>query len=382
MVHQRPYLVYTLEYLVPARGPPFIFFRRTPINNMRKTQKYSIAFFGTGANGSSIAADIIHAGYEVSCYDQWPENVESVRQNGLIINSATGTKNVQAQVFHLCQLAEQPKLFFDIIFMAFKSYDTLWACELIKPYLSDGGILVGLQNGMTAGMIEKSVGKKRTIGCVVELSSEMTQPGIVQRNTPKEQTWFGIESGKNKNVSAINEIRDILSCAGRVTVCDNILSAKWMKLLVNTMSLGPFALLGLPVQAGLSEVGMREIVIKIGQETMLLGEALGFEPEPIMGLTQEEMRQSNRLPEKLLDTLVGHIGPAARDCILQDFLKGRRTEIEMINGLVVEESKKIGKTAPYNAAVMEIGDMISSGVISPKPENIKLLRDAIKRNLD
>jgi 2-dehydropantoate 2-reductase len=154
-----------------------------------------------------------------------------------------------------------------------------------------------------------------------------------------------------------------------------------MKLLVNTMSLAPFALLGLPVQAGLSEVGMREIVIKIGQEAMWLGEALGFKVEPIMGLTPEEIRQANRLPEKLLDTLVGHIGPAARDCILQDFLKGRRTEIEMINGLVVEESKKIGKAAPYNAAVVEIGGMISSGIISPKPENIELLQDVIKRNL-
>jgi 2-dehydropantoate 2-reductase len=348
---------------------------------MKRTQDYSIAFLGAGANGSSIAADMVHAGYEVSCYDQWPENIEAIRQNGFTINSPVGSKNVHAKAYHLCQLAEQPKPFFDIVFMAFKSYDTLWACELIKPYLSDDGILVGLQNGMTAGIIEKSVGKNRTIGCVVELSSEMTQPGIVQRNTPKERTWFGIGSVNKENVSAIDGIRDILSCAGTVSVSENILSAKWMKLLVNTMSLGPFALLGLPVQAGLSEVGMREIVLKIGQEAMLLGEALGFEAEPIMGLNQEEMRQSNRLPEKLLDTLVGHIGPAARDCILQDFLKGRRTEIEMINGFVVEESKKIGKSTPYNAAVIEIAAMISSGIISPKPENIKLLHDVIKRNL-
>ena len=348
---------------------------------MRNIQKYSIAFLGTGANGSSIASDIIHAGYEVSCYDQWPENIEAIRRNGFIINSPLGSKNVRAKAYHLCQLAEQPKSFFDIVFMAFKSYDTLWACELIKPYLSDVGILVGLQNGMTAGIIEKSVGKKRTVGCVVELSSEMTQPGVVQRNTPQEKTWFGLGTTYKKNASAVDEIRSILSCAGSVSVSKNILSAKWMKLLVNTMSLGPFALLGLTVQAGLSEVGMREIVIKIGQEAMSLGEDLGFEAEPIMGLTKAEMRQSNRLPEKLLDTLVGHIGPAARDCILQDFLKGRRTEIEMINGLVVEESKKIGKAAPYNAAVMEIGAMISSGVINPRPENVKLLQDVIKRNL-
>ncbi len=358
---------------------PF-FYRSILKNNMTENQKYSIAFVGTGANGSSIAADIIHAGYEVSCYDQWPENIEAVRKNGFIIKSSAGTKNVQAKAFHFCQLAERIKKF-DIVFMAVKSYDTLWACELIKPYLSDEGILVGLQNGMTTGIIETSVGKKRTIGCVVELASEMTQPGLVQRNTPKERTWFGLGSVNKKNVSAIDKIKPILSCAGTVSVSENILSAKWMKLLVNTMSLGPFALLGLPVQSGLSEVGMREIVIKIGQEAMLLGEALGFDAEPIMGLTEEEMRQSNRLPEKLLDTLVGHIGPAARDCILQDFLKGRRTEIEMINGLVVKESKKIGKSAPYNAAIVEIGAMISSGAIRPRPENIELLQNTIKRNL-
>ena len=343
-------------------------------------QKYSIAFLGAGANGSSIAVDVIQAGYKVSCYDQWPENIEAIRQNGLTVNLPTGKTNARAEAFHLCQLAE-PREKFDIVFLGFKSYDTLWACEMIKPYLSDDGILVGLQNGMTAGIIQDSIGAKRTIGCVVELSSEMVEPGIVQRNTPKERTWFGLGALNEKNISVITKISEILSCAGTVSVSQNILSAKWMKLLVNTMSLGPFALLGLPVQAGLSEKGMREIVLKIGQEAMLLGEALGFKAEPIMGLTKKEMRQSNRLPEKLLDTLVGHIGPAAKDCILQDFLKGRRTEIEMINGFVVKESERLGRAAPYNAAVMKVGAMISAGEISPKPENIKLLQDVIKQNL-
>ena len=342
-------------------------------------QKYSIAFLGTGANGSSIAVDVIQAGYKVSCYDQWPENIEAVRNNGFTVNLPTGETSARAEAFHLCQLAESREKF-DIVFLGFKSYDTLWACEMIKPYLSDGGILVGLQNGMTAGIIQNSVGAERTIGCVVELSSEMVEPGIVQRNTPKERTWFGLGALNGKNISAISKISEILSCAGTVSVSQNILSAKWMKLLVNTMSLGPFALLGLPVQAGLSEPGMREIVVKIGQEAMLLGEALGFEPEPIMGLTKKEMRHSNRLPEKLLDTLVGHIGPAARDCILQDFLKGRRTEIEMINGFIVKESERLGRAAPYNAAVTKVGAMISAGEISPNPENIELLRNVIKQN--
>ena len=148
------------------------------------------------------------------------------------------------------------------------------------------------------------------------------------------------------------------------------------------MSLGPFALLGLPVQEGLNTPGMRELVLAIGDETMSLGHELSYNIEPIMGLSEGVMNESNRLPETLLDTLVEHIGPSARDCILQDMLKGRRTEIDMINGLVVEEVSKLGRVAPYNAAVMEVGNMIVSGELSPKPENINILKKIIKRKLD
>ena len=67
---------------------------------------------------------------------------------------------------------------------------------------------------------------------------------------------------------------------------------------------------------------------------------------------------------------------------MQDFLKGRRTEIEMINGFIVKQFERLGRTAPYNAAIMEVGAMISKGEINPKPENIDLLRNVIKKNLN
>jgi hypothetical protein len=54
----------------------------------------------------------------------------------------------------------------------------------------------------------------------------------------------------------------------------------------------------------------------------------------------------------------------------------------MINGLVVEELCKFERIAPYNAAVMEVGNMIVSGQLSPKPENINILKKIIRRKLD
>ena len=92
---------------------------------------------------------------------------------------------------------------------------------------------------MTVDDISEIVGSKRTLGCVVELSSEIFTPGIVKRNTPKENTWFGIGSINPSTKDRLPDIKEILLNAGKVTISSDILSAKWMKLVVNTMCLGP-----------------------------------------------------------------------------------------------------------------------------------------------
>ena len=144
------------------------------------------------------------------------------------------------------------------------SYDTKWIVELIKPHLAVDGILVSLQNGMTTNDIAQIITEERVLSCVVELSCELFIPGQIQRNTPKNKTWFAIE---NKNTQYLDTIFRILRNAGTVVKVDDIQSAKWMKLLVNSMSLGPFAILGRPVQEGLRTKGMRDLILKIGEVT-------------------------------------------------------------------------------------------------------------------
>ena len=77
----------------------------------------------------------------------------------------------------------------------------------------------------------------------------------------------------------------------------------------------------------------------------------------------------------MLDKLAADIGPSARDCVLQDHLKGRYSEVDLINGLVVEESEKLGRRAPVNAAITEITRKIQAGELQPGPENLALAED-------
>jgi 2-dehydropantoate 2-reductase len=327
-----------------------------------------IAVFGSGANGSCVGADLTEAGHDVWLIDQWPAHVEAMREGGLRVTTPDGEQHVAVRAFHLCDLASTTQTF-DIIFIAVKAYDTRWMVELAKPLLADDGVCIGLQNAMTAETIRDVVGSSRTLGCVVELSSEIFTPGQVQRNTPRGRTWFGLGVLDPVAAGQIERVVPILGAAGRVSVSDDVLSAKWMKLVVNVMCLAPCAALGLPVSSALAEPGMRELVLKAGAEAFELGQHLGYQPAPIFGLSEDDMRNSNRVLELLLDKLVKDVGPRARDCILQDHLKQRMSEVDLINGAVVEGWRKLGRAAPANARIAEISAQIRAGSATPDPSN-------------
>lgn len=330
-----------------------------------------IAVLGTGANGSSATANLFEAGYDVVMIDQWAAHVEAVRENGLLIKMPDRDLHVHPRAYHLsdiCTLNEK----YDIVFLMAKAYDTRWLCEFIKPYLQEDGLLVGIQNAMTVDDISEILGSSRTLGCVVEMSSEIFTPGIVQRNNTPEHTWFGIGSVDPSTADRVAEIEEILSNVGKVTISSNIMSAKWMKLVVNTMCLGPHAMLGLTLFEARDLPGMREFISRVGTEALTAGQELGYTIEPIFGLTPDDVKDTNSLLEKLMDKLAKDVGPSARDCVLQDHLKGRYSEVDMINGLVVEEFEGRGKSAPANAVVAEITRQIQAGELKPDPANLQL----------
>jgi 2-dehydropantoate 2-reductase len=337
-----------------------------------------IAVLGTGANGSCAAADLTRAHLDVTLIDQWPAHVEAMREDGLRISMPDEELHLPVRAHHLCDVCGLNEKF-DVVLLMAKAYDTRWMSEFIKPYLNADGLVIGVQNAMTAEVISDVVGPSHTLGCVVELSSEIFTPGIVQRNTPPGKTWFGLGSLDPAMDQRIAEVEAILRHVGKVSITPNILAAKWMKLVVNTMYLGPFAMLGLRLSEAAHLPGMRELALRVGAEALEVGQRLGHGLEPIFGLQPDDIQGSNQLLEKLLDKLNKDIGPRARDCVLQDHLKGRYSEVDLINGLVVAESARLGGAAPANAAIVEITRQIKAGKLKPDPSNLRLAQQMLVR---
>ena len=338
---------------------------------MKKSKK--IAVLGTGANGSCASADLIKDGFDVTLIDQWPAHIEVMRANGLHISLADEELHVPVRALHLCDLATLNETF-DVVFLATKAYDARWPAELIKPFLKDDGLMVALQNAMTAGIIADVVGPSRTIGCVMEMSSEIFHPGIVRRNTSRTRTWFGVGSFHPSTDGREREIQDLLGHVGRCDVLDNVLSGKWMKLIVNTIGLAPFGIVGTKTSEAVKLPGMRELMIRIGGEALAVGQKLGYKPEPVFGLSSEEVKTTNRLVETLFDKLAADVGTRSlRNCTLQDHMKGRKSEVDLINGVVVDEGARFGIDTPANKAVVDLTRRIETGELKPDPNNMELL---------
>jgi 2-dehydropantoate 2-reductase len=334
----------------------------------------SIAVLGAGAIGSSVGADLTEAGEDVVLIDPWPAHVEAMRNGGLRVVMPDLDLETLVRALHIGELASERPMF-DILLLAAKSYDTTWMCHLIAPYLADDGLLVGLQNGMNEEMITPIVGRERTVACVVELSAEIWEPGLVQRDTTRSGTWFAVGELDGAITDRVEEVAALLRNSARVDVTDNIFGAKWSKLVVNSMTMGPYSLLGLKNWEASALPGMTEISVRIGRESATVGQALGYRLEPIFGMTAEQFSgEGDEMLVNAIRVLHGHIGKDATTATVQDQKKGRRTELDHITGTVVRKGREAGVPTPANDAVIELAGEITRGERKMEPANLEALK--------
>ncbi|MEX2450129.1 MAG: ketopantoate reductase family protein [Rhodospirillales bacterium] len=333
-----------------------------------------IAVLGAGAIGSCVGADLTAAGLDVTIVDQWPEHVEAMKANGLRVRFPDEDLDVPVAAWHPCELAQHVPAF-DVVFLTVKSYDTRWHAELIEPYLKDDGVFVGLQNGMTNDDIAGIVGRERTLGAVVELSGEIFTPGLVQRDTTRPGTWFGLGELDGTITPRLETVKTIMENVAAVTLTENVEGAKWTKLVANTMVMGLVGLLGLKTWEAANLPGMTDLAVRAGRESVAVGRALGYALEPVFGMSADEFSgATDEVLIRAMRTLLDHIGKNATTAAIHDHIKGRKSEMSHITGLVARKGAELGIPTPVNTASTELDRRINEGELPMDPANFGLLK--------
>jgi len=338
-----------------------------------------IAVVGTGANGAAIAADMTDAGFDVTCIEQWPAHVEAIRANGVTVRSPQGDEKVtNLRIHHLCEVAEIRRPF-DLVYLVTKAYDARWHSELIKSVLAPEGLAVGLQNGMTLDDMADVLGPERTFASAIEIAGNCFDPGVVERQTRPEGTWFALGPYDERTpADRVEELAVPLRSAGAVEITGDVRSAKWMKLVANAAEMLPSAILGVPLVAALHVEGMREVMDAAGTEALDTALALGNKIVPMFGQEGIEDLPPERYSAALLDAvLAGWSLESTKVAILQDWLKGRKGEGEEMSGLVVREQERLGADAPVNRMLVELSRRVESGELEPGIQNAESMVSAV-----
>lgn len=349
-----------------------------------------IAFVGAGAIGGYIGASLFALGHDVTLIDPWPANVEAIRANGMRLYGMSEPENkvVRVPAMHITdaqELAKQKPI--DIAFIAMKSYDTVWAARLIRQYLSPGGFVVSSQNCINEERIASVVGWGRTVGCVVGggVGVEIFEPGHVRRTMTKNPNVVSFHVGEphGRITRRVQELAEMLDGIDTAHATDNLWGERWTKLCVNGMRNGVSAATGLGGNARDSHDAIRRICIRLGGESVRVGQALGFrlgnigalEPEKLALASEGNRRALDEIESQMLaGTSTAARSDLQRPSMAQDMAKGRRTEIEFMNGFIAEKGAEAGVPAPTHAMLTEVVKRVERGDIVADPANVLVNR--------
>src|SRR5262252_9061861 len=345
-----------------------------------------IAVIGAGAIGGYTGGHLAHNGFDVTLIDPWPEHIETIRRDGLAIEGVTQEEFIcaKSKTMHLTEvqdLAKQKPI--DIALVAVKSYDTEWATMLIAQYLAPDGYVVSLQNCMNEERIAGVVGWDKTVGAIPALlGAELYAPGRVRRTaargaSPYEVYRVGEVHGRV--TKRLEELAEVIGTIDTVKATTNLWGERWSKLCVNGMANGVAAATAMSGNEMNRDEKIRRLSIRLAGEGVRVGQALGYVLEHIRSHEPETLARAAEGDAKALDEVETQIlaglrsntrSDLARPSMGQDMYKGRRTEIDFINGVIAAKGQEVGVPALTHAKLIEWVKRVEHGQAPAKPENL------------
>lgn len=342
-----------------------------------------IAIVGAGALGGYVGGTLAHLGHDVTLIDPWPEHIETIRARGLELDGMTPEERFvvkRSKTLHVTEVQSLAKSPIDVAMVAVKSYDTPWATALIAPYLSEQGFIVSLQNCMNEETIAGVVGWGRTVGAVASMISvDLYEPGRIRRTMAKggdKHTVFRIGEPHGRITPRVEELVEWFRGIDSSKATTNLWGERWSKLVQNAMGNGVTAATGLTSGECLRNDAIRRFQIRLAGEAVRVGQALGYQLEKIRGADPESLARAAAGDARALAEVEAIIVPKAgsnprgdiqRPSMAQDILKGRRTEIDAMNGYIARKGAEVGVPAPSHSKLAHIVTRIERGELKPSP---------------
>ena len=292
-----------------------------------------IAVMGAGAVGCYYGGMLARAGHDVVLIGR-PQHVEAIERQGLRLETQTFDERIRVCASTEASATQGAQL----VLFCVKSTDTESGAAAIRAHLAPDALVLSLQNGVDNADRLRALLPQEVIAAVVYIGVEMAGPGHVKHHGRGELV---IEPSK-----ASDDIARALIAAGVPTdISDNVRGALWAKLILNCAYNALSAITQLPYGRLVKGDGITAVIRDVVDECVAVAEADGV---TIPGDVDAAVR-------KIAETVPNQYSSTA-----QDLARGKRSEIDHLNGLIVRRGETLGVATPANRLLHAIVKLIES----------------------
>ena len=281
-----------------------------------------IAVMGAGAVGCYYGGMLACAGHDVTLIGR-QNHVDAIQRDGLLLDTQSFKEQVRLQA------STEPSAVAGATLVLFcvKSTDTESAAAAIRPHLLPGALVLSLQNGVdNAVRLQAALPDQEVAASVVYVATEMPGPGHVKHNGRGELV---IAASPNSTEAAA-----LLAAAGVPTdISANVEGALWAKLILNCAYNALSAITQQPYGQLVQGEGVQDVIRDLVNECLAVAQADGITVPGDVWQAVERIAQT--MPQQLSSTA-------------QDLARGKRSEIDHLNGYVLRRGEVLGIATPVN----------------------------------
>jgi len=292
------------------------------------------AVVGAGPVGNIVAAFLAKGRYDVTLCDVFPDLVKPALNPGILIE---GTEQLQASVSKIVtsvdDLADDPP---DVIILAVKANALPLISSAIESFYREGLYVVSWQNGIdTELVLAQSLGKKAVMRAVVNYGCSLVKPGHVNMKFHHFPHYIQELDEESRPVAIA--VAESLTKSGLITEhTDQIVGMVWRKAIMNACMNPVCAITGLTMAQVINDPIIFQIVDALIKEGVNVARAneisVGWHFYPY---SIEYMKKAgDHKPSMLIDIEMK-----------------RRTEVDYINGKIIDYGDRAGLETPYNRTI-------------------------------
>lgn len=291
-----------------------------------------IVVVGAGAVGAYFGARLACAGAPVMMVGRKPF-ADAVERDGLRIEGQNEALHLRVSVstdLSVCREA-------DLVLLCVKTLDTVATARALAPYLRTDSLVLTMQNGVESVEQLRATIRCTAIAAAVYVAVAMPEPGRVQ-HFGRGDLVVGSDAAA-RNVAALCT-RAAIPCR----ISDNIQGELWSKLLMNC-ALNALSALGRSHYGRIIDCpAARSLIQEVIAELLQVAHAADVHL-PAISDTAEAMAAVSRLVMQM---------PSQHSSMAQDLARGRRTEIDALNGYVQRRGAELGVPTPANQALFAL----------------------------